>query len=55
MANDVSTDVIAQFGRKYLWWREVDGQPFSEDRIASSLTPYRDGSMIVHGSSGAAG
>jgi hypothetical protein len=33
MANDVPTDVIAQFGRKYLWWRAVDGQPFSEDRI----------------------
>jgi len=33
MAGNLLTDVIARFGRKYLWWRPVDGQPFSEARI----------------------
>jgi len=33
MTNDVLTDVIAEFGRKYLWWKPVGGEPFSEDRI----------------------
>jgi hypothetical protein len=32
-ANDVPSETIAAFGRKYLWWRPVGGQPFSEDRI----------------------
>jgi hypothetical protein len=31
--NGVLTDVIAEFGRKYLWWKPVGGEPFSEDRI----------------------
>ena len=35
--NDVLTDVIAEFGRKYLWWEPVSGQPHSEDRNASTL------------------
>jgi hypothetical protein len=33
LASNLLTDVIARFGRKYLWWRPVDGQPFSEARI----------------------
>ena len=31
--NDVSQGPIAEFGRKYLWWKPVGGQPHSEDRI----------------------
>jgi hypothetical protein len=29
---NVLPDVIAEFGRKYLWWEPVSGQPHSEDR-----------------------
>jgi hypothetical protein len=31
--NDIPEDMIAEFGRKYLWWKSPDGQPHSEDRI----------------------
>jgi hypothetical protein len=31
--NDVLQAVIAEFGRKYIWWKPVGGQPHSEDRI----------------------
>ena len=31
--NDVSQAVIAEFGRKYIWWKPVGGQRHSEDRI----------------------
>jgi hypothetical protein len=43
--NPVSTDVIAEFGRKYLWWEPVDGQPHSEARIIAqtmNLATYDD-------------
>src|SRR3979411_623557 len=30
---DIATDAIAEFGRKFLWWEPIDGQPHSEDRI----------------------
>ncbi len=43
--NDVLTDVIAEFGRKYLWWEPVGGVPFSEDRIIAqtiNLATYDD-------------
>ena len=43
--DDVSTDVIAAFGRKYLWWEPVGGTPFSEDRIIAqtmNLGTYDD-------------
>ena len=43
--NDVLTDVIAEFGRKYLWWEPVSGQPHSEDRIIAqtmNLGTYDD-------------
>jgi hypothetical protein len=33
MADDMSTDVLAKFRRKYLWWMPANGQPFTEDRI----------------------
>jgi hypothetical protein len=45
MSDNWSADVIEQFGRKYLWWRPVDGRPFSEDRIIAqtmSLATYDD-------------
>jgi hypothetical protein len=44
-ANDVSAEIIAAFGRKYLWWQPVDGQPHSEDRIIAqtmNLGTYDD-------------
>jgi len=31
--NDVSQATIAEFGRKYIWWKPVGRQPHSEDRI----------------------
>jgi hypothetical protein len=31
--SDVSQAVIAEFGRKYIWWKPVGEQPHSEDRI----------------------
>jgi hypothetical protein len=34
---DVSQAVIAEFGRKYLWWEPVGGQPHSEDRIIAQI------------------
>ena len=43
--NNVLTDVIAEFGRKYLWWEPVSGQPHSEDRIIAqtmNLGTYDD-------------
>ncbi|QOZ23242.1 hypothetical protein CI1B_45170 [Bradyrhizobium ivorense] len=27
------TDLLQQFRRKYLWWKPVDGRPFSEERV----------------------
>jgi hypothetical protein len=44
-ANDGSTDVLEKFGRKYFWWRSIDGQPFSDDRIIAqtmNLGTYDD-------------
>jgi hypothetical protein len=37
--------MIARFGRKYLWWKPVGGQLFSEDRIIAhtmNLGTYDD-------------
>ncbi len=45
MSDKFSADVIERFGRKYLWWRPVDGRPFSEDRIIAqtmNLGTYDD-------------
>jgi hypothetical protein len=42
---NVFPNVIAEFGRKYLWWEPVDGQPHSEDRIIAqtmNLGTYDD-------------
>jgi hypothetical protein len=43
--NDGSQGTIAEFGRKYLWWKPVGGQPHSEDRIIAqtmNLGTYDD-------------
>ena len=43
--NDASQLAIAGFGRKYLWWEPVGGQPHSEDRIIAqtmNLGTYDD-------------
>ena len=43
--NDVSTTAIAEFGRKYLWWRPPDGESHSADRIIAqtmNLGTYDD-------------
>src|ERR1700712_1539931 len=40
-----AAEVIEGFGRKYLWWKAVDGKPFSEDRIIAqtmNLGTYDD-------------
>src|ERR1700730_477919 len=43
--NDVSRTIIAEFDRKYLWWRPADGGAHSDDRIiaqAMNLGTYDD-------------
>ena len=40
MKTDVSRETIAGFGRKYLWWKPVGGQPFSEDRIIAQTMNF---------------
>jgi len=42
---NADNDLIAKFGRKYLWWTPVGGQPHSDDRIiaqAMDLATYED-------------
>jgi hypothetical protein len=44
-AEDTSKETIAGFGRKYLWWEPVGGQPHSEGRIIAqtmNLGTYDD-------------
>jgi hypothetical protein len=48
-ADDVSQQTLAGFGRKYLWWEPVGGQPHSEDRIIAqtmNLGTYDDILML---------
>jgi hypothetical protein len=43
--NDVSEKAIAEFGRKYLWWKPVGGQLHSADRVIAqtmNLGTYDD-------------
>src|SRR6202790_4248476 len=43
--NDISRTMIAEFDRKYLWWRPADGGPHSDDRIIAqtmNLGTYDD-------------
>ena len=45
VTNDPAQQTIADFGRKYLWWQPVGGQPHSEDRIIAqtmNLGTYDD-------------
>jgi len=37
MTNNASSALIDTLGRKYLWWRPVDGSPFPEDRIVAQI------------------
>ena len=49
--DDVSQTAIAEFGRKYLWWEPVGGQPHSEDRIIAqtmNLATYDDILLLEH-------
>ncbi len=44
-ASHLLPDVIAEFGRRYLWWEPVGGQPHSEARIIAqtmNLGTYDD-------------
>jgi hypothetical protein len=43
--DDLSGQTIAEFGRKYLWWKPPGGAPHSEDRIIAqtmNLGTYDD-------------
>lgn len=45
IANDVFERTIAEFGRKYLWWKPPGGQPHSTARIIAqtmNLGTYDD-------------
>jgi hypothetical protein len=45
VTNDAARETIAGFGRKYLWWEPVGGQPHSEERIIAqtmNLGTYDD-------------
>lgn len=37
MTSSTDQSLIQQLGRKYLWWRPIDGEPFSEDRVVSQI------------------
>ena len=42
---DAVKDLIAELGRKYLWWEPVGGEPHSEERIiaqAMNLATFDD-------------
>ena|SRR5436189_1804299 len=42
---NVSTTILAEFARKYLWWEPIGGEPFSEARIIAqtmNLGTYDD-------------
>jgi hypothetical protein len=43
--SNVSEDLLQEFGRKYLWWKPLGGEPFPEDRIIAqtmNLGTYDD-------------
>jgi len=45
MKSDAATRCIAEFGRKYLWWDPVGGEPHSDNRIiaqAMNLGTFND-------------
>jgi hypothetical protein len=42
---NAAQSLIDELGRKYLWWRPIDGQLFSQDRVvaqAMNLGTYED-------------
>jgi hypothetical protein len=40
VTSDALREVIAGFGRKYLWWEPVGGEPHSEDRIIAQTMNF---------------
>ena len=45
MSDKVLADTIAELGRKYMWWKPVEGHSHSEDRIIAqtmNLGTYDD-------------
>ena len=45
IANDVFEKAVAEFGRKYLWWKPVGAKSHSDDRIIAqtmNLATYDD-------------
>ncbi len=48
---DIAQETIAKFGRKYIWWKPVGEQPYSEDRIIAqtmNLGTYDDILLLEH-------
>lgn len=37
MTATASERLIDELGRKYLWWRPIDGRPFSEERVIAQI------------------
>lgn len=49
--NDASEEIVAEFERKYLWWKPLDGRPHSPDRIIAqtmNLGTYDDILLLEH-------
>jgi hypothetical protein len=45
IADELSEQTIAEFGRKYLWWKPIGTEPHSDDRIIAqtmNLGTYDD-------------
>lgn len=45
ISNTPERDLLAEFGRRYLWWKPVEGVPFSEQRVIAqtmNLGTYDD-------------
>jgi hypothetical protein len=40
MTNDFSTDVLSEFGRKYLWWEPAEGHSHSEERVIAQTMNF---------------
>ncbi|WP_426411247.1 hypothetical protein [Bradyrhizobium ganzhouense] len=37
MTNAAAQSLIDELGRKYFWWRPVDGSPFSKGRVIAQI------------------
>ena len=45
MTSDVSVEILAEFGRKYLWWEPANGRAHSDERVIAqvmNLATYDD-------------